>query len=89
MHIYINKKYTVQNTENNQKVIFLFKKSIHWYLKLDMCLKKQIWTFFFAPKKLFSFFSQTSKSGWDDGDGDVDVDGENFLIGKCCENEIT
>ena len=26
---------------------------------------------------------------WNDGDGDVDGDGENFLIGKCCENEMT
>ena len=37
----------------------------------------------------FPTFSQISKSGWNDGDGDVDGDGENFLIGKCCENEMT
>ena len=26
---------------------------------------------------------------WDNGDGDVGGDGENFLIGKSCENEMT
>ena len=36
-------------------------------------------------KNKFPFFSQISKSPPDSGDGD----GENFLIGKCCENEIT
>ena len=37
----------------------------------------------------FPFLSQISKSPPDSGDGDVDGDGENFLIGKCCENEMT
>ena len=40
------------------------------------------------PKKLFPFFSQTSKSGWDDGDDGVDGDGENFLIENSVENEM-
>ena len=40
-------------------------------------------------KKLFPLFSQISKSLPDSGDGDVGGDGENFLIGKCCENEMT
>ena len=40
-------------------------------------------------KNLFPIFNQFSKSAWDSGDGDVDGDGENFLIGKCCENEMT
>ena len=39
-------------------------------------------------KKIFPIFSQISKSAWNDGDGDVDGDGENFFIGKCCENEM-
>ena len=38
---------------------------------------------------LIFIFSQISKSGWNGGDGDLDGDGENFLIGKCCENERT
>ena len=40
-------------------------------------------------KNQFQFFSQISKSPPDSGDGDANGDGENFLIGKCCENEIT
>ena len=36
-------------------------------------------------KKLFPVFSQILNSWWDSGDGD----GENFLIGKCCKNEMT
>ena len=40
-------------------------------------------------KKLCPFFSQISKSPPDSGDGDVEGDGENFLIRKCCENEMT
>ena len=40
-------------------------------------------------KKLFPIFNQISKSGWNDGDGDVDGDGEKFFMGKCCENEMT
>ena len=40
-------------------------------------------------KKLFPFFSQISKTAWNDGGGDINGDGENFLIGKCCENEMT
>ena len=36
-------------------------------------------------KNLFAICSQFSKSGWNGGDGD----GENFFIGKCCENEMT
>ena len=40
-------------------------------------------------KKLFAICSQFSKSGWNGGDGDIDGDGENFFIGKCCENEMT
>ena len=40
-------------------------------------------------KNLFPIFNQFSKSAWDSGEGDVDGYGENFLIGKCCENEMT
>ena len=36
-------------------------------------------------KNLFAIFSQISKSGWNDVDGD----GEKFFTGKCCENEMT
>ena len=34
-------------------------------------------------KNIFPNFSQVSEFQWDNGDG------ENFLIGKCCENEMT
>ena len=40
-------------------------------------------------KNIFPNFSQVSEFQWDNGDGDVGGDGENFLIGKCCENEMT
>ena len=40
-------------------------------------------------KNIFPNFSQFSEFQWDNGDGDVGGDGENFLIGKCCENEMT
>ena len=49
---------------------------------------KYFWeTFFFYI--FFPNFSQFSKFQWDSGDGDVGGDDENFLIGKCCENEMT
>ena len=47
-------------------------------------LKKKI-----EEKNIFPNFSQFSEFQWDNGDGDVGGDGENFLIGKCCENEMT
>ena len=40
-------------------------------------------------KNIFPNFSQFSEFQWDNGDGDIGGDGENFLIGKCCENEMT
>ena len=56
---------------------------MHWYLKFDMCLKEKNRKYFLLPpKKIFPFFSQTSKSGWNDGNGD----GENFLIENFVEN---
>ena len=39
--------------------------------------------------KKILFCSQILKSPLDSGDGDFDGDGEMFLIGKCCENEMT
>ncbi len=45
---------------------------------------------FFHPQKwYFAIFSQIPKSGWNTGVGDGDGDGENFLMGKCCKNEMT
>ena len=49
-----------------------------YFMKYDIILKDK-----------FPFCSHISKSSPDSGDGDVDGDGENFLIGKCCENEMT
>ena len=49
---------------------------------------KNLKYFFLSQKESFSFFSQTSKSGWDDGDSDVDGHGENFLIENFVENEM-
>ena len=56
-----------------------------WY----MFYEKNVMKSNIILKNLFAIFSQISKSGWNGGDGDVDGDGENFLIGKCCENEMT
>ena len=62
-----------------QKIVKnILKIEIHFFL-----LKK----YALVPK--FPIFSQISKSGWNDGDGDVDGDGEKFFMGKCCENEMT
>ena len=46
-------------------------------------------TFPKLKKNIFLNFSQFSEFQWDNGDGDIGGDGENFLIGKCCENEMT
>jgi hypothetical protein len=40
-------------------------------------------------KNIFPNFSKFSEFQWDNGDSDVGGDGENFLIGKCYENEMT
>ena len=56
-----------------------------------------LWCMFWKKKKknlekfkknIFPNFSQYSEFQWDNGDGDVGGDGEHFLIGKCCENEM-
>ena len=48
---------------------------------------KKIMKIFHPQKWYFAIFSQIPKSGWNTGVGDGD--GENFLMGKCCENEMT
>ena len=81
-----------KNCQNYKKKIRVTKKlknyslvPIFWYMfcGTNNFFKKII---FF---KYFQNFCKFCKSRWDSGDGDVDGDGENFLIGKCCENEIT
>ena len=52
-------------------------------------LEKNYENFFHPQKWYFVIFSQIPKSGWNTGVGDDDGDGENFLMGKCCENEMT
>ena len=52
-------------------------------------LEKNYENFFHPQKWYFAIFSQIPKSGWNTGVGDDDGDGENFLMGKCCENEMT
>ncbi len=52
-------------------------------------LEKNYEIFFHPQKWYFAIFSQIPKSGWNTGVGDDDCDGENFLMGKCCENEMT
>ena len=54
-----------------------------------MFCKKKIPKYNIILKILFPFLIQISKNAPDSGDGDVGGDGENFFIGKCCENEIT
>ena len=75
-----------KNCQTNKKMkkIFLFK-SIHQDLNFDICVEKYSHYFISGPKK-YQFFSQILKSPPDSGDGDVDGDGENFLIENFVEN---
>ena len=71
------------------KIFFLSKKYTLVPKLSYMFYEKYFIKYNIVLKNLFPFLSQISKSPPDSGDGDVDGDGENFLIGKCCENEKT
>ena len=45
--------------------------------------EKKIWK---NLTNIFPNFSQYSEFQWDNGDGDVG--GDKFFMGKCCENEM-
>ena len=81
-----------KNHKNTKKIkkIFFLSKNYPLVHKLSYMFSKKKQFFIFPPPKIvFPFLSQISKNPPDSGDGDVDGDGENFFMGKCCENEMT
>ena len=57
----------------------------------DQCICVNLWYISLSSDEYLyvELQDQFSEFQWDNGDGDVGGDGENFLIGKCCENEMT
>ena len=78
-----------QKNEKKEKIIQKFMNIILSTYTLIYVSPKIIIFLEIFFKNIFPNFSQVSEFQWDNGDGDVGGDGENFLIGKCCENEMT
>ena len=69
--------------------IFVFSKKYTLVPKLSYKFYKKLFIRYdIIFLKIFPIYSQISKTAWNDGDSDVYGDGENFFIGKCCENEM-
>ena len=80
---------SVKNLKKFKKIILENMNIIlSAYTLIHVSLKNIILLEIFK-KIIFPNFSQFLEFQWDNGDGDVGGDGENFLIGKCCENEMT
>ena len=75
--------------EKNKNIILKIINITHSTYALMYVLKKNQFFLEKLKKNIFPNFSQFSEFQWDNGDGDIGGDGENFLIGKCCENEMT
>ena len=72
-----------------KKYLNIINISLSTYSLMYVLKKKKVIFLEIFFKHIFPNFSQFSEFQWDNGDGDVGGDGENFLIGKCCENEMT